>query len=555
LPVQVGGLRKVLAPEELNTSSAHGGFGMPRLFALLLFFYLTNVTKAQEVTAMVFSPNGSFLVFTGLHGRLEFVDGITKKELWHTQAHFGGVYGLAISRNGSHLASCGADGKVKLWKLTGYPTPMAEEIKTLYEHEQSLKVVTVAFSPDGDTLASDGRDKGGRQNILLWDVKSGKKLGVLQGQIGRITSLVFSPDGKTLAATGTASVATGRRTISQDDEIYLWDLATHKLIQNIPHRAHQTAFTPDGRFLVSVGHYLKTTDKGYLPESDFDISTWDMTRGKAIFQRKEFQRTMSLSQDGKWLATGLGNGLHGNDIATFDKDKTKGVQLWEMASGKPVLWQKLDYNEQAVVALSPNATMLAIGHKAGNVTLHRLAPEEWKPGVRLWYPGPRLVEDKQDWWEALAGEDAPLAFEAIGLFVEIGDKSVSFIKDKLLPIPLPGPTKFQKLIAELESEDFRLRDAASRELGRLGPLAEGELRRTLQKKPSLETKRRIDKLLSSLPSHPAKGEELRQSRSVVILGRIGTQQARQHLEKLAKGDPEAWLTQEAKNCLRYSVLR
>jgi WD40 repeat protein len=77
---------------------------MARSLSLLFILGLAQLAQAQEVTALAFSPDGSVLIYTGLHGRLEFVDGVTKQDLWHTQAHFGGVFGIAISPNGTHLA-------------------------------------------------------------------------------------------------------------------------------------------------------------------------------------------------------------------------------------------------------------------------------------------------------------------------------------------------------------------------------------------------------------------------------------------------------------------
>ena len=57
---------------------------------------------------------------------------------------------------------------------------------------------TVAFSPDGKTLAGGGGDR----VVKLWDVATGRPLAVLPGHEGYIASLAFSPDGRTLATGG-----------------------------------------------------------------------------------------------------------------------------------------------------------------------------------------------------------------------------------------------------------------------------------------------------------------------------------------------------------------
>ena len=70
------------------------------------------------------------------------------------------------------------------------------------------QVNTVAFSPDGQTLAS-GCDSG---RVRLWDVKTGQEKMVLGGNLSGIRCVAFSPDGKTLASA------------SNDKSIRLWDI-------------------------------------------------------------------------------------------------------------------------------------------------------------------------------------------------------------------------------------------------------------------------------------------------------------------------------------------
>src|SRR5947209_5603369 len=73
-------------------------------------------------------------------------------------------------------------------------------------------VTSVAFSPDGKTLASGRWD----HTIKLWDAKTGKERATLKGHTSDVYSVAFSPDGKTLASAST------------DKTIKLWDAKTGK---------------------------------------------------------------------------------------------------------------------------------------------------------------------------------------------------------------------------------------------------------------------------------------------------------------------------------------
>ena len=106
-----------------------------------------------------------------------------------------------------------------------------------------------------------------------------------------------------------------------------------------------------------------------------------------------------------------------------------------------------------------------------------------------------------------------------------------------------GVSEFEVLdrLAESGRSDFR-----SQELAEAGVAAEDLLRKALDKEVSAEVKMRARELLERIAKNGVAPERLRSLRAIEVLERIGNNDARQMLEGLAKGDPDARLTQDAR---------
>jgi hypothetical protein len=109
--------------------------------------------------------------------------------------------------------------------------------------------------------------------------------------------------------------------------------------------------------------------------------------------------------------------------------------------------------------------------------------------------------------------------------------------------------RIDQWVSELDNQQFNVRDKASQELEKLGERATPSLRKALKRKPSLEARRKLEQLLERLEGFPLSPERLREIRAVEALEHIGSTEARQLLQSLATGVPEARLTREAKASL------
>ena len=229
------------------------------------------------------------------------------------------VDSLAFSPDGSTLAS-GGFRKLILWDVvTGrHKTTLAGHtirngrlqswVKS--SHKTTLaghtsSVENIAFSPDGRKLVSSGSTLD--DSIYLWDTISGVHLKTLREDppMG-VSSLVFSPDGRMLAAGGVSSG------YPNPGIIILWDAATGKLKKTLTGHSlsvESIAFSPDSRTLASGSH-------------DDTIRLWDVVTGqckKILTGHKNSVTSIAFSPDGRTLAS-----------ASHERS----VQLWDAATGK-----------------------------------------------------------------------------------------------------------------------------------------------------------------------------------------------------------------------------
>jgi hypothetical protein len=159
-------------------------------------------------------------------------------------------------------------------------------------------------------------------------------------------------------------------------------------------------------------------------------------------------------------------------------------------------------------------------------------------------------------WNALEGSAAAKAYQDQWRMIDSSaPQTVTFLRERLRPFPNPDQRWISQLITDLDSEEFEARKRASAELEKLGDLAEPALCKALESNPSLETRKRLQTILETVVTQPPTGERLQALRALAVLEYIGSREARQLLEALAKGAPAARLTREAQGSLERLVAR
>ena len=231
-------------------------------------------------------------------------------------------------------------------------------------------VWSVAFSPDGNTLASASWD----QTVRLWDVETEQLLHILTGHTNEVLSVAFSLDGKTLVSS------------DWDGTIRLWNPSTGKLKRTLTdHRGGvgSVVFSPDGKMLASG-----SADQTVLL---WNTTTWQVER--TLVGHTSVVDSVVFSPDGGILASG-------------SRDKT--IRLWNPQT-KQLLHTLTDHTgDIARMAFSPDGTTLASGSRDRTIRL-------WNPNTGKFK---RTLPNQTDWMN-------PVAFSPDGSTLAIGGQSVS----------------------------------------------------------------------------------------------------------------------------------
>src|SRR5262249_43927453 len=152
-------------------------------------------------------------------------------------------------------------------------------------------------------------------------------------------------------------------------------------------------------------------------------------------------------------------------------------------------------------------------------------------------------------WSDLAGEDATRALQSVHQLTAGSTQATTFLSEHLKPAARGDPEKIEGWIADLESDQFAVRQEAAANLLKVGEQAVPALQKLLASTPPLETRKRAEELVNRLTGGTLTSEQLRVVRAVEALERMGTPEARQLLQKLSEGAPGTLTTREARAAL------
>jgi WD domain, G-beta repeat len=227
----------------------------------------------------------------------------------------------------------------------------------------------------------------------------------------------------------------------------------------------------------------------------------------------------------------------GRTLISAGRDRI--IRLWELDTASER--RTLEGHTGAIysLAISSDGRTLASASEDRTVLLHDLAARS----------RPLSLLEPERSWAALAAADAAKAEDAAALLMASPDAAVTFLAERLNPVRSVASEGLNRFIADLEHPRFVVRKEAERQLETLGLLAAPSLSQVLVGKPSLEMRRRVERLLALIEDERSAPEELRVIRAIEMLEHLATNEARQLLDRLASGARGARQTEAARAAL------
>jgi sugar lactone lactonase YvrE len=334
-------------------------------------------------------------------------------------------------------------------------------------------------------------------SVLLWDALTGREVRELhRGAMPYVVA--FSPDGRMVIAAG------------RDDMLIQWEVASGRKVRSFNgHHAHAmcAAFSPDGSLIASTDYNNGIQFRG-------------MTRGV---------RQVAFSPNSRTLATASYRGP---------------IRLWEIETGS--LRAQFDGHVPSTTALafSPDGTTLL---SAGMDTTALL----WDVTLRRERGNRAKLTDAEleRAWIDLGSADGRTSYQQIWLLADAAEEAIPRVKEKLQAARKVPKEQIQKLVADLESDVFAVREKSHLQLRALAGGAQPLLRDLAKQATSAEVRRRLALLLEDAGA-ASDAQRRRLIRTVEFLEHIGTEPARVLLVEIASNSVEEEASRQAQAALQ-----
>ncbi|MFU8771799.1 MAG: BMP family ABC transporter substrate-binding protein [Anaerolineales bacterium] len=443
-----GSRRAVYSPDGRWLAAGHGDQGSLGIWDANngeVVRMLAPVSPSGPVTAVIFHPGGQLLAAGDVSGEIWLWDLTNGKVLKQWKGHEGSVVALHFDRAGDCLISTGTDGTIKQWNTvsgdqlrwlgfslgdsnrfaaspddrhllmtTWWGALRLVDIETgqeLQKYRGQIGVIEdMAFSNNGQMIASANDDGSSKSIVIVWDASSAEKLFQLEHPLAPAVGLAYSPDDRLLA------------TVSLDATLRLFDLSTGRQILVLDDvsmkRPNGVAFSPDGRMLAVTceegisTYYVQLEDvialaktrlsRGFTPA---ECTAFAIGRGCSQEEKQQLAVTTAPTARQRRLACFFPD-LGGIQLTMFTQIPYEGMLAaaeylgWDTLTVEPILvWEvraSLDKINQAGCDL-----IIVVAFDQATLTV----PEDHPEQRYLFFSEEEEIQNWENVWSAVYAED------------------------------------------------------------------------------------------------------------------------------------------------------
>jgi WD40 repeat protein len=426
---------------------------------------------------------------------------------------------LGVSPDGT--ASVEFDGKLR--KVYTFDTAGGKGVEWPQEFEEPPH--TVRFDPVGRRVYLAGGGYAG-----VFDAGTGRRVRSAEPT----AAAAFSDDGRTLAVIGKKELRVYE--LVSGKERLTADLPATDFDSQEDYRYSRRGWDGDDRDALPRGQVQFSADGGrvVLFWSTGRVTVFDTGDGGVRFREPRqwtATRYAAFRPDGEWFATTTRTQRRIALRNTADPRADRNAVILAECKSSVV-----------GMAFAADGKRLISAHEDGTALV-------WDVESAMKFPPTADPDPGDTLWLALASADPKLAGKAVNGLVSRPDVAVPLLAELVRPETAPPADRVKAAVAALGDREFKVREAAEKQLRAWGDLAADELT-AAEANANAEQGERIRRLLDALDGEETDGERLRLLRAVEVLERIGSPAAKAVLDKLGTGASASAVTREAKEAVK-----